>query len=325
MSNVAGDTLVLRTGIAAATATALAVTGALPNQTFGLELAGSASMVLVSKDAVAGDAALSISSGVSTVNILSTTTATSTTGISNTLESKTGAVASNSKYVVDNSSAGSFVLTGNVDFNIQNGKVAGFSKAVDFNASAFTGKLTISGSESADIIKGGSGKDTIAGGLGADLLTGGAGDDTFSFVFTAGNATANDSLTATYDKISDFTKGSSASATTGLDFIKVVDATPTTMTVKANVTAVANATNGVKDGVFTFDKAAATSLSDAISKVGADVATAGASVVFSYGGNSYLFIDSDGTTATAKDMLIELTGVTGVSFLGVSTGVFTIA
>lgn len=329
VTNVAGDTLELRSNIAANTNSALTVSGALPNQTFGLEFNGAASTVIYSKDGAGADAGLAIASGISTVNIVSTTTATSTTGLVNGISAHNDATldataATNATYAVNNVSAGSIKLTGNVDFKIDGGKTAGFSKAIDFDASAFTGKLTIVGSESADVIKGGTAKDTITGGLLGDVLTGGTGDDSFVLAFTKTNATANDSLTATYDKITDFTKAATSTAASGFDTITVTEAGATAITVTANVTAAAGVTNGIKNGKFTFDKAAATSLSDAITKVGADVATSCASVVFEYGGNSYLYIDSDAGTGTAKDMLVELTGVTGLSGVSVAAGVFTI-
>lgn len=167
MTNVAGDTLELRSGITANSNDALTVSGSLPNQTFTLELNGSTSLTLTGNDGAVGDAAFTIASGISTVNILSTTTASSTSGIVNKL---TNAGTTNADYVVDNVSAGSFVLTGNVDFTIDKGKTAGFSKAVDFNAGNFTGALKIAGSTSADVITGGSGNDVIRGLGGNDVI-----------------------------------------------------------------------------------------------------------------------------------------------------------
>lgn len=187
MSNVDSDTLILATGIAAATNDALSVTGALPNSTFNLELAGAASIALYSKDGAAGDAGLTIASGVSTVNITSTTTKSSTTGLKNGISADNdatldGTLAGTADYAIDNASAGSFTLKGNVDFTVDGGKTAGFSKAVDFNASEFTGKLTFAGSADADKVMGGKGNDTIAALGGANVIDLSAGgNDKVSF------------------------------------------------------------------------------------------------------------------------------------------------
>jgi predicted RecA/RadA family phage recombinase len=97
-----------------------------------------------------------------------------------------------------------------------------------------------------------------------------------------------------------------------------------TVAVPSNVSASAGVTNGIATGLFTFDKAAATSLSDAITKVGADVATAGKAVVFAYGSDAYVFVDQDGATTTANDVVIKLVGVTAVS-MAAATEVLTIS
>lgn len=67
------------------------------------------------------------------------------------------------------------------DGNAGESEIHGFSNAVNLNASTFTGRLTVSGSPSNDVMTGGSGDDTITGGAGADTLDGGAGTDTVSY------------------------------------------------------------------------------------------------------------------------------------------------
>ncbi len=78
---------------------------------------------------------------------------------------------------------------------------AGFSSAVNVNASTFTGILTVSGSTAADSITGGSGNDAITTLGGLDSLTGGAGSDDFRI-----NGTAVTSATS-HILITDFTAG----------------------------------------------------------------------------------------------------------------------
>lgn len=230
MIDVAGDTLVLATGIAASVNDALTVSGELPNSTFNLEMSGAASIAVYSKDGAAGDAGLTISTGISTVNILSTTTATSTTGLKNGISADAdatldGTAATNGTYAIANVSAGGFVLTGNVDFAIDGGKTAGFSNAVDFNATAFTGKLTFVGSDSADRVTAGTGNDTIQGLGGDDVIDLAAGGvDLLNYAIVTGSAVASGKDTITgfttgNDKLSfdgtNITGGGSVTATAG--------------------------------------------------------------------------------------------------------------
>jgi hypothetical protein len=217
--------------------------------------------------------------------------------------------------------------------------------ALVFNAAAETdGKLSVTANgNGAHVITGGAGADTLstastvaaslAGGGGADTLTftsaatgansvtGGAGADTIAFggsvAGTAYITALTDSITSAYDTISGYTGGSEkldlATASLGLTF-----------TVAPDVTAAAGVTNGIATGKFTFDKAAASSLSDAISKVGADVKTAGQAVVFTYSSNVYFFADVDGLSSTTNDILIKLSGVT-IGNLSATAEVFTMA
>jgi hypothetical protein len=185
---------------------------------------------------------------------------------------------------------------------------------------------TIYGEGGADVITGGLGVDSIYAGIGADTVIGGIGAD----VIDLGNdsdadilkvaAADADSKAASMDKVANFTIAD--------DTIDLASATISgadgTFVVASDVGAAAGTTNGIATGMFTFDAAAATSLSDAITKVGADVATAGEAVIFEYDGNTYFFADTDGATTTADDLVIELTGVDSASMTQTSE-VFTIA
>jgi Ca2+-binding RTX toxin-like protein len=146
----------------------------LGQNTVNFTLAGSAT--------AASDAtALQTITGSSIVNVVSSGTAGVATNVLNTV------TADNNTYNV----------TGAKDLTLTvNGAVNTTGQTV--NASAFTGKLTVTGTAATDTIVGGTGADTISGGAGAvaDTLTGGAGAD--KFIIIAG-VTA-----ATADTITDF-------------------------------------------------------------------------------------------------------------------------
>lgn len=192
--------------------------------------------------------------------------------------------------------------------------------------------LTISGT-TASALLGGAGADTLtftSAATGANSVTGGAGADTIAFGgSTAGSAlitALTDSTTTSYDAISGFTVGA-GSEKLDLSSANLVSDSGAAITfaVAANVTANAGVTNGITAGVFTFDKALAVSLTDAISKVGADVKTAGNAVVFAYGSDTYFFADVDGAATTSNDILIKLSGVTTAASMTAATEVFTLA
>ncbi|HYD60222.1 MAG TPA: DUF4214 domain-containing protein [Noviherbaspirillum sp.] len=300
MTNVAGDSLKLSTGLdlgAAGTAgDALTVSGALPNQTFTLELNGAAGVNLIADNGTAGNAALVIASGISTVNLVSSTT--STTAVTNTITSEAASTAVN---VIDNVSAGSFVLTGSTDLTISGGTAAGavFSKAVDFNASAFTGKLSIGGSLEADIIKGGSGADTINGDDGDDILTGNGGADTFVFISADGSGAPSATV---FETITDYAKS-----------VDIIDWDANLTIDAAAATAVATTAQVSSKGIATFhadDDTLAERIVAATKGMDAD----GDFVVFEHGSDTYVYISGDNNaTQDAADALIKLTGVTGIT------------
>jgi hypothetical protein len=127
---------------------------------------------------------------------------------------------------------------------------------------------------------------------GADILTGGAGNDTFRFV--AG--TSHDTIT---DSITDLNLGSDVVAGQ-VDTLVFQNAGATVSIVtladgdQANVTAAA-------------------SLTAAAGLVAAAAATDGATALFTYGADSYVFhnVDGNGTFNAASDILVKVTGVTG--------------
>ncbi len=185
-------------------------------------------------------------------------------------------------------------------------------------------KITATGTTGQFAFFGGAGDDVLTfEGTDDTAMTGGAGADTYVHSSSATGidniiiAALTDSTVSSMDVITSYV---STSDTIDLSAAALVSA----YDVAANVTASTGATNGIATGLFTFNKAAATSLTDAITKVGADVKTAGKAVVFNYGGDAYFFADTDGASTTSADIIIKLTGLTAAS-MAASTEVFTVS
>jgi hypothetical protein len=156
---------------------------------------------------------------------------------------------------------------------------------------------TITTGAKKDTIVGGVGADTIYGRGGQDTLTGGAGKDSFRF-------DNGDSSYLTPDTITDL--GATDEVWYGAG----------TVALSAAVTAVAGSKAKIDDyGVATFNSetTAPATFSAAATLVEASVfgasGTAGKAALFSYAGDTYMFV-SDGTTGlAATDVVIKLTGV----------------
>jgi Ca2+-binding RTX toxin-like protein len=198
---------------------------------------------------------------------------------------------------LNNSDNSTITVKGATDLTI--GSIAGGTTGSKVDASAFTGKLTVTGSAVSDIIIGGTGADTINGGAGADTLTGGAGVDTFAFT-TATGANTSGTVAGSFDKITDFVVGTDKlQFVGGVGVVDVVSGQQTA--VQAAVTALA-ATATAADIYTAMATANTTSL-------GVSFAT--------FGGNTYALYETAGATngVPADDAFIQLTGVTtGVTF-----------
>lgn len=213
-----------------------------------------------------------------------------TTGITNVTLTSNG-LAANAVTTLTNSDNSIFTIKGSADLTLA--LSAGTAVGSKIDASAATGKLTLSGSAvigSGDVIIGGTGADTINGGRGADTMTGGAGAD--KFVFTV-DATANASGTTfgQADVITDFVVG-----TDKIAFNTVTDVVSAEqVAVQAAVTALAS--NATSAQIAT---AMATASNTAL---GVSVAT--------FGGNTYVLFETANNTAgvAADDAFIQLTGV----------------
>lgn len=278
-----GDILALSKSNTAYNGDAITLQGAGPNQTAQINIGGAASVAISATDATANKA-LVTDTGVSTVKINSTTAAASKTGVVNSFAL---AATTNATHTVDNSAAGSFILTGDVDFTIASGKTAGFTKAVDFNAADFTGKLTLAGSADIDIIKVGSAGSVITGLGGADKITLGTGVD--QVVYT----NKNQSVAGTQDVITGF-KASGAD--------KIVLSGITTAEVSTSVLAnVQSAVNALVTGA---------TLTNALDAAANAATTNNGLVWFEFGGNTYALVEATGATTTyvATDLVIQLVG-----------------
>jgi len=159
--------------------------------------------------------------------------------------------------------------------------IAGFTNAVNVNASSHTGVLDITGSANADVITGGTGADVFRATAGGDTYTGGAGADTF--IFSAIGQASSTTLTT----ISDFVSG----------------------TDKLNV-------NGINDSGTVFNATAingssATDLAGALN-LAAGASAAGTTSYVQFQGNTYVVVDNDTTSASfnaSTDAVIKLTGL----------------
>lgn len=220
-----------------------------------------------------------------------TITALVTTGLTNVNLSSNGTVA-NTITGITNSDNSKFAVTGSADLTMA--LAAGTAIASQVDASAFTGKLTVTGSSmtgSGDKITGGSGADTINGLKGADILTGGGGADTFTFTSAAG-ANANGATFGTFDEIKDFVAG-----TDKLQF-------STTDVVSGQQAAVQTAVTALAAGSTAAQIATAMSAANP-TNLGVSFAV--------YEGNTYVLYETTGATAggaVADDVFIKLTGVT---------------
>jgi len=214
------------------------------------------------------------------------------------------------------------------------------------------GNDVLGGGAGQDTINGGAGNDQITAAGGADIVDLGAGRD---YVTVASNSDAdaisNDSAEAAYDKISNFSlvseavvnvdfssaanfQGSTAGgsnvsilnfalteddggAGAGNTLANTIETDKTAANIEGSITGVSTTVNGVvKDGILTLtgDGASAVdTLAEWVDAAGAVAATKGETLAFEFDGNTYAFADN-GT----QDVLVELTGVTGVAGVGLA-------
>jgi hypothetical protein len=162
------------------------------------------------------------------------------------------------------------------------GSLAGpaYTTATGVTLKAGSGNYTLNGSTRDDVLVGGSGRDTLLGSGGNDL-----------FVFNGGTSTI-----ANADTIGDLNLGGGVSAIDKLQFQN--DGSPTLVALdvgqQSNVTGAAT-------------------LAEATNVVLGIAAADGGTVLFTYGGNSFIVHNSDGnaTFDNAVDYLVKVTGYVG--------------
>jgi len=194
---------------------------------------------------------------------------------------------------------GDFGATATDKITIDSALVAAtYAQTINISGLVNYDESDIEGGNSNDTIVGGAGKDTITGGQGKDTLTGGAGVDVFVF----------NNVDSTYDK-----------------FDTITDLAKTDRIVYggANIDAeYATALVGTSDkaaistgGVATFALSSAAE-QDTLPEVVALVNNAlgssqdGNAALFSFGGSTYLFIDTDGAnTENTVGVVVQLTGI----------------
>lgn len=198
-------------------------------------------------------------------------------------------------------------LTGDLIVNLN-----GFTGSQGVTVVGSAGVNTLIGTGLADNISGGARADTITGGIGADTLTGNGSADTFVFTNTA---TGLPSAT-NFDTITDFAKASDIIQFAGI-------ALATTVATAQSAQAAINA-----QGVATFhtsDNTLALKLTAVAGAVTAGVTAAGETVIFEDSGNSYVFISDAAAGLSNADVLIKLTGVTGLTTSTIAVNDLTIA
>jgi hypothetical protein len=176
---------------------------------------------------------------------------------------------------------------------------AGATVGSKIDASAFTGKATLTGSTiagSGDIIIGGAGADRIQGLSGNDTLTGNGGADTF--VYALGNPDAGFDNAVGLDTITDFLSGTDKIAliSTNTIFNAVNVNTAVTVATAADAAAIATALG------------AATVASSTTAQVTLVTVTAGAAA------GTYVYVNDTVTGASATgDLFIKMTGLTTIT------------
>lgn len=201
-------------------------------------------------------------------------------------------------------------VTGSQDLTVDyTPYAAGKGNTATFDASAFTGKLSVDTNvlKNGGTLKLGSGTDTVWVG---DLSNPGAGAHAEEAIvgFTKSTSTTSATAIAAADKLI-FDATANNAVVTGATKVAV-----------AVVTTAASVTGGAVDthGVVTFTGAGPANLDAAVAIAGlAAGGVAGNAVVFEYVGDTYVFVEGAGaaTAVAATDHLVKLVGVTGVTSL----------
>ena len=181
---------------------------------------------------------------------------------------------------------------------------------------AFTDSLT--GDANANTLDGGNGSDTLTGAAGADTLTGGLASDMFSF------AAGHSGQTRNFDVITDYQKGAAGSG-------DLIDYTAN-LVIGGSAAAATSTQAQINQttGIATFASGSGGTLSDALGDIAtrfknaADTAGKFALFRVANAGNYYLFISDGSGTLNANDVVTQLTGVTSIAGINLTSGNLTI-
>ena len=222
-------------------------------------------------------------------------------GVSGTAENGT---AGNSVVIGTN---GKIVVQGAIDLNL--GTIAGTNATVD--AKDYTGELIVTLEAGANTFIGGSGNDVVTGQKGLDTYTLGAGIDRVIIGIDTTTTSSDAPASGTsFESITDFVIGQDL-----LDFL-AADDSALSETIVTNTTAIVGTAAINAEGIASFN-AADDTLAERITAVEAAIqtgtATAGQMAIFEFSGSTYVFVSNGSDTVEAGDVVIKLTGVTGVS------------
>ncbi len=254
-------------------------TTTINNLAAGSSVALTAATTAVNLGAAIGNTAVDITVGSATAAGF-TTTALNTTGLTNITLTANG-TSKQTIATLGNSDNTLLTIKGAADLEITNA-LAGTTTGSKVDASALTGKLTVTGSSMADVLIGGSNDDVLTAGTGADTLTGGAGKDKFVVIGSGITAATADTITDFVTKVDtlDFTGAVAGSSTNYSEALAAV----------ADFAAALAAANVALDGTVLYNA----------QQVGSDV---------------WVFADNAGTGSAT-----EVVKLTGVSLAGIEFG-----
>jgi len=278
--------------INASNATGIARVGTVSGDNVTVNVSGSAATS--SFGAVTAKTSATLAASAVDANTFSVTASSTSTALAVNV---TGGVTTDTVTVTGVNGQTSITLTGDLGagtdtVTVTSDRNTSSTTAQTINISAVKGyeTATLTSGIGADTITGGVGVDTIIGGKGADTLTGGAGADIF--VFNSG-----DSSWSAPDTITDL--GST-------DIIAWGGGVTTTAYNGVGSSTVATISNGVATFALTTTATAKDTLDEVVQLID-NATTVGQSVLFSFGGDTYFFID--GGTTLANDVVVKLTGV----------------
>lgn len=191
----------------------------------------------------------------------------------------------------------SITVTGDTELDLHFIKGAGTNTLATVDSTAATGSLHFAAT---DLATGG----TIKLGTGADVIT-------LDGALTASNYSISGLEKTLAVSVSTATADATAAAAA------IADADTLVLTGATVATAVVAGSDTVTDGVLTFAGAGPSTLAAAIAAANTDLA-ANATVVFQYLGDTYVYAQG-ATTGTGDDVVVKLTGTTGVTHYAEST------